>query len=392
MMKTDLPAYTKSYLAALGRHLKQDADADLKPAQRLGLRAIKLGLETLELARIHEEALIALVLPHFSPDTSDGMVRRAGVFFAEVITPIEQTHRGAQEANAHLKVMVETLTKRTAELDASNHKLKREIAQRREAETSHRTSEETTSKLLAKSRQMQEALRHLSRQLLSAQEEERRKISRELHDVIAQTLAGIDFQLASLKTVSAAGTTDLKKKIAVTQRLVKKSVDIVHRFARDLRPTSLDDLGLNPALRSLFKRYTEETGIAVKFETCDDTEAVDDAVRTVFYRVAQEALTNVARHAQASSATVSISKLGNLIRMEIKDNGKGFDVNGASRDAKNNHLGLLGMKERVEMVGGVFLVESAPNNPTAVRVDIPLGGPLQKPKKKPGRAATSAPP
>src|SRR5687768_14113129 len=94
-MKTELPAYTRSYMAALSRHLKHVPAASRKVARKLGLQAVALGLETLDLARIHEEALIVLVLPDMSVRTSDAMIRRAGAFFAEAITPIEETHRGA---------------------------------------------------------------------------------------------------------------------------------------------------------------------------------------------------------------------------------------------------------------------------------------------------------
>ena len=107
---------------------------------------------------------------------------------------------------------------------------------------------------------MQEQLRLLSRQLLSAQEEERKRISRELHDVIAQTLTGINVRLATLKKEATLNTKGLERNIARTQRLVEKSVDIVHRFARELRPTVLDDLGLIPALHSFMKNFTRRDG------------------------------------------------------------------------------------------------------------------------------------
>lgn len=388
-MKTELPAYTRSYLAALGRNLKASPPMDLKAARGLGTRAVKIGLETLDLARIHEHALIELVLPRYSARTSDSMVRRAGAFFAEAITPIEETHRGAREANAQLQIMVGTLTQRTVELAASNDRLKAEIAQRRIVENSLRTSEETSSKLLTKSRQMQEELRHLSRQLLSVQEEERRKISRELHDVIAQTLSGINVRLSALKAASTASTTQLQTKITSTQRLVEKSVDIVHRFARELRPTLLDDLGLIPALQSFMKGFMEDTGIRATLKASAAIEEVDISRRTALYRVAQEALTNVARHAHASHVEVGIRRQGGVIHMTVEDNGRGFVVEGTSRANKNNRLGLLGMKERIEMVDGTFCVESAPGMHTIVRVEIPMASvPVRKraKKKKPGKA------
>jgi signal transduction histidine kinase len=381
-MKTKLQAYTRRYLSALARHLKPPATS-LDSARKLGLQALKLGLETLNLAKIHEEALITLVLPHFSIRTSEGMVRRAGAFFAEAITPIEETHRGAREANAHLKLTVGTLTRRTTELASSNVKLKREVSQREAAERFLRTSEQTSTALLKKSRQMQEELRHLSRQLLLAQEQERMKISRELHDVIAQTLTGINVRLAALKKESTSSTEELQQKIASTQLLVQKSVDIVHRFARELRPTVLDDLGLIPALQSFMKSFTEETGIRVSLKAFAGVEQSNGNRRTALYRVAREALTNVARHSHASHVEVSIQEKEGGICMEIRDNGKGFDVDGVPHSKMRGRLGLLGMKERVEMVGGTFSVNSTPGEQTTVRAHIPADKTGSRKRRKP---------
>jgi len=131
---------------------------------------------------------------------------RAGVFFAEVLTPIEQTHRGAREANLHLNQIIKALSHRTVELADSNEELRMEILLRKTTENTLRESEEAMGVLLEKSQRMQEELRELSRELLTVQEEERRRISRELHDVIAQTLTGINVQLSNLKAESTAST------------------------------------------------------------------------------------------------------------------------------------------------------------------------------------------
>lgn len=252
-------------------------------------------------------------------------------------------------------------------------------------EESLRTSETTSSRLLEKSRQMQDELRHLSRRLLSAQEDERKRISRELHDVIAQTLTAINVRLATLKSQSTANTKDLHEKIAITQRLVEESVDIVHRFARDLRPSVLDDLGLVPALRSYIASFSKQTGIRVTFVAFADVEKLNGAARTTLYRVTQEALTNVARHAKASRAKVSIRKLRGAVSMDIHDNGRGFRVEGAALAKNKNRLGLLGMKERMEMIGGTFCVESAPGQQTTIRVEIPDEKPASKTAREKGR-------
>jgi signal transduction histidine kinase len=381
--KHNLSGLTSHYQAALREHLERSRPASLQPAEGLGCRAMNLGLETLDLARMHEEALIALVLPSYSAGVRSTMIRRAGAFFTEVITPIERTHRIAQETNMRMARLNETLRRRSADLAASNRQLKQEIAQREMAEAALRTSKEHYSQLLEQSRRMQEQLRRLSRQLLSAQEEERKKISRELHDVIAQTLTTINVRLASLKREAALNTEGLERSIARTQKLIERSVDIVHRFARELRPTVLDDLGLIPALHTFMKSFSAETGIRVSLSAFAEVEQVTGEKRTVLYRVAQEALTNVARHAQASQAQVKIDKLDGDVCMKIKDNGKGFQKQQVFHTKKGVRLGLLGMSERLDMVGGKFTISSAPGKGTTVLAQVPLidqrrGGGKQK--------------
>ncbi len=211
-MKRNVTRLSRRYVAALRKHLKRGPRASYQPARKLGLRAMTFGLETLDLARVHERALITLVLPSDSSRARDAMVRRAGKFFAEAITPIERTHRTAQEANAYFAQLNQSLRRRSEDLAVSNRQLKREIVQRKGVEESLRKSEQHYGQLLKQSRDMQEQLRHLSRQLLVAQEEERKKISRELHDEIAQTLTGINVRLAALKTEAAHNTKGLQRK------------------------------------------------------------------------------------------------------------------------------------------------------------------------------------
>jgi PAS domain S-box-containing protein len=258
-------------------------------------------------------------------------------------------------------------------LAASNRKLEQEIVRRQAVEESLTKSEQHALRLLEQSHHMQEQLRLLSRQVLTVQEEERKKISRELHDVIAQTLAGINVRLTALKKEAILNTDSLERNIVRTQELVQHSVEIVHRFARELRPTVLDDLGLIPALHTFMKGFREETGIRVSLSAFAEIEQVTGDKRTVLYRVAQEALTNVARHAKASEAEVRIQKRDGAVCMEIKDNGKGFNKEGLPQGKKNKRLGLLGMRERLEMVRGDFTITSAPGKGTMIQVRIPLG-------------------
>ena len=268
------------------------------------------------------------------------------------------------------RARAEEAQRRLDVLTASNIKLKQEIVRRKAVEESLRSTRLQQAKLLKQSRRQQEQLRELSRRLLHAQEEERKRISRELHDVIAQTLVGINVHLAALTQGAATNPSNLRKQISNTHLLVEKAVDIVHNFARELRPTLLDDLGLIPALKSYMQGFIEETGIRVSLKSYARIEQTTSVFRTVLYRIAQEALTNVARHANASRVEVSIETASGIISMAIKDNGKGFDIGTEPRSKKAIRLGLLGMRERIEMIGGKFRVESFPDQSTTVRVEI----------------------
>src|SRR4030095_11799174 len=144
-----------------------------------------------------------------------------------------------------------------------------------------------------RSRLMEQRLRRLSRQLLSAQEEERLRISRDLHDAIGQTLTGINVGLATLKHEVAAESRELAVAITRAQQLVERSMNTVHQFAWELRPTLLDDLGLVPALRSYAKTFSKRTGVRVRFTADSKFGLLSDDRRTALFRVAQGALSNV---------------------------------------------------------------------------------------------------
>lgn len=371
-MKTALPNISSAYQTELGKHLRKGPPFDFHSARNVGLRAVTHGMEILDLAMIHQHALAALLTSKESSKSSDGKIVEAGKFFCEAVMPIEETHRGALDAKIQLNSLIETLRTKTLELAAAEKELSLEVVYRKSIQEALKISETSSSHLLGKSLQMQQELRHLSRWALTAQEDERKMISRELHDVVAQMLAGINLRLAALTTQTSANAKDFNKKIALTQKLVGKSVDIVHRFARDLRPTELDDLGLIPALKSYVQVFTKQTGIQVSFAAYGGVEKLESAGRTAIYRVVQEALTNVARHSKADLAKISITRRKGQIQMEIQDNGRGFDVQGQTFAKSSKRLGLLGMRERVEMVGGTFCVESAVGKNTLLRVLIPL--------------------
>jgi signal transduction histidine kinase len=204
------------------------------------------------------------------------------------------------------------------------------------------------------------------------QEDQRKKISRALHDDISQLLVGINVHLAVFAKAAATNPRGIARNIAPIRRLVEKSLRIVHRFARELRPASLDDLGLIPAIRSYLEDFPKQKGRRIQFTAFAGVEALNNDKRTVLYRVAQEALTNVAKHAHARVVMVTILKIPGGACLEVTDDGKAFDVGRLSSAEWSNHLGLHGMRERVEMVGGRFSVVSVPGQGTTIRAEVPF--------------------
>ncbi len=253
-------------------------------------------------------------------------------------------------------------------------KLRLEVSQRKVVTTALRKIEHHYAQLLKESYHMQEQLRHLSRQILIAHEEERKKISRELHDEIGQILAGVNIRLATLKNETTIHNKSVKRKIASTQQLVERSMKVIHQFARELRPAVLDDVGLISALQSYAKDLAQRTHIPIRFKVLNPArvKGMNSVQRTAFYRVAQEALSNVVKHAKASLMQLSLRRFDGVVRMEIKDNGRSFSVKRMMRMKKRKRLGLLGMRERMEMIGGSFTLESQPGKGTTVRAQAPF--------------------
>ncbi len=232
-MQRKITALSECYASALRQHLKQGAKAGLPTARRLGRQAVSLGLETLDVARMHEAALAALG----ASARRDGVMKRAEFFFIEAVLPIERTHRAALTANARLEEMNQALNRRKADLAASNHSLKQSVIRRKNVEKALTKSEDHSKKRLAESRLLQKKLRSLTHELLTLQEAKRKKISRELHDEIAQTLLGINVRLVILKKEAALKSHSFTKDMASTQQLTDKVEKSIKRFARRIGKT-----------------------------------------------------------------------------------------------------------------------------------------------------------
>lgn len=266
-----------------------------------------------------------------------------------------------------------TVRKMAEDISQKNAKLEREIARKEKIAEDLQAQRDEQSRVLRQSRAQQKQLRDFSHRILFVQEDERKRISRELHDVIAQTLVGINVHLSVLDKGVTTSPAIFRRQLAKTQVLVKKAVGIVHDFARQLRPTMLDDLGLIPTLQAFMEQFMADTGIRISLKASPYINRSAPMVLTVLYRIAQESLTNVARHSKASHVDVTIEALEKTIRMTITDDGQGFLINSKGGSRKKNRLGLTGMKERAEMIGGTLQVNSALGGPTTVTVDIPAG-------------------
>lgn len=294
-------------------------------------------------------------------------------FLLAVMAPMTPSPRTVRRAAFRLRELEVGRERSTAARTAARRRIRREVARRKRCERRLLRAAKHHHVLLSQSRHTQKQSRRLTQQVLYAQEAERKAISRELQDEVAQILAGINVHLAALREAALINGRTLPERIAQTQRIVEHSIEAVHRYARELRPALLDDLGLIPALRSFIRSLTTNKGLRIRFSAFAGVDALDSSRRTVLYRVAQEALTNIARHAHARNATVRIRCIGNMVRLEIHDDGDSFHVERVlGSKSHRRHLGLRGMRERVEMVGGQFTIRSALKRGTTVRAEISL--------------------
>jgi signal transduction histidine kinase len=213
----------------------------------------------------------------------------------------------------------------------------------------------------------------LSAELVAAQEDERRSISRELHDEVSQSLSAVLVELGNLAAdLPPAAVQSVQKHIDTIRALVGSSVDEVRNISLLLRPSMLDDLGLVPALEWQARETSRRTGLRVSVVADDVSEDLPEDHKTCIYRVVQEALHNCARHSGARKVKVTVLQQDHVLRLAVEDDGKGFDTTRAKG------LGLLGMEERVARLKGNFRVQSRPGEGTSISVMLPLsvsGGP-----------------
>jgi two-component system, NarL family, sensor histidine kinase UhpB len=204
--------------------------------------------------------------------------------------------------------------------------------------------------------------RRSGRLVLRAQEEERRRLARDLHDEVNQALTAI---LLRLEAASHAAPPELSDELGELKRLVNQAMEELLQLARQLRPTALDDHGLLPALATHVRRFASQTGIQADLETRGEPDLSPDHEIAV-YRVAQEALANIARHADATHVKLELDTTGEELELRVSDDGRGFDAGGRRRG-----LGLSGMTERARLIGGELAIDSRPGAGTQLVMKVP---------------------
>jgi len=369
-MSNGLPTFAGRYSTTLRKFTTHEREADLIQAYALGRKAIAGGYGVLDMARVHQASLEKLLRPARQPVDHGKALCTAETFFLDSLSPFEATHRGFRETNQKLQQAVATLERRNQELGIMNRRLKAEARDRQKSQRALRKSAVFYRALFRQARAMEENLRHLSNQIVHVQEEERRRISRELHDETGQALTAISVTLASLGR-NGAKNGDVHR-VREAQRLLENTMESLHDFALELRPASLDELGLLPALRTYLKNFAKRTGLEVNFLGHPSVEKLNSNQKTALFRIAQESLTNVAKHACARSVTIQLYTKGRSVLLVVADDGKSFTPRKDATTRPTQRLGLLGMEERARLLGGKFRIQPQPGEGTTVSVILPI--------------------
>jgi PAS domain S-box-containing protein len=249
----------------------------------------------------------------------------------------------------------------------------RDVTSEIQAQRALRKSERHFKHLFQQSVIMRQNLQMLSRELLRVQEDERKRLSRELHDEVGQLLTAVNVNIEMLRRVQPGTSASIAPRLADIEELIGQIFGTIRSFSRELRPMMLDDLGLGPSVRSYANAFAERTSIVVSVEHDPEIEVLDADQKTVLYRVVQESLTNVAKHAQARHVLIDLRLDDHQACLRIRDDGRAFVVDATPTVVTGSRgLGILGMQERLHLIDGTFSIHSMEGEGTTVLATIPL--------------------
>jgi signal transduction histidine kinase len=380
-----------TYQGALQEYLAHPDETRLQQAYELGRAAMNAGLGVFDLIRLHHQALSDGVFPD-DPQAAVRLTPAIEGFLLEALSPFELAQRGIRRARERLESLNVELAQQNETLVQNNAELEKEIALRERNEAALRAGKDRYFRLFREAQTMEENLHDLSVQVLSAQEDDRRRISRELHAEIVQALAAVNVTIALLKK-QAGPNPALQHNVAQAEQLVAHSMETVHDFARELRPATLDHFGVESALTEHVAQFRRTSGIPAELRTHPELGRLEEARGEILFRVVQETLNHFARR-RATRIRIEFTAADGILTGDILATGVGpaalADDPGSGKRA--DRLGLLGIQERVRQLAGTFAVETLSNG-ARIQATLPLSAPGPAPgHERAGAAAVAVAP
>ena len=363
----DIPA---RYAALVESYLNGGGESALHGAYKLGREALEAGVGPLVLFSIHRDVVNSLSVPAVDPDE---LTRQATTVFVETLAPIQMAYTGLEGARAAAAQLSTLINHQLDEINALEHQLG-------EAERSadgpaefrmilgrHLAELDPVRRRLQQAQQMADVRRQMVSNIVTAQEQERRRLAREIHDDALQAMAAVMLRLGIVRRrVSDADSSQALTQLEATTR---DSITRLRRLLAGLQPQELERFGLAAAIQSALEAMETDFGIACRLVNRLSSEPGLET-RTIAFRVVQEALVNMRKHASASSAEVVLESSEDGVLVRVSDDGVGFDVASMWEEPERGHLGIASMRERASLAGGWLTIQSMPGR-TAVELWIP---------------------